>query len=88
VVDAGRDERGVLGLQCFGLCAGYETRLAFNHNVQRVGGVEAAAFLRLPRLQADQVADQARPVEEGDTDGTLLEKPPGAADVDDVHAGS
>jgi hypothetical protein len=46
-----------------------------------------AAALALPRLQAEQVADYARAIEEGDTDRPLPKEPPGAAEVYYVHEG-
>jgi hypothetical protein len=63
VVDSGRDQSGVLCLQVLHLGAGDQSRLSFNHHVQRIGRVEAAALLGLAWLQADQVADQPRAVE-------------------------
>jgi hypothetical protein len=85
VVDAGRDQRRVLLLHLLDLLAGAQPRLAFDDEVEGIGGVEAAAFFSLLRLEANQVADQARPVEKGDAYWTLSKKPPGAANVDKIH---
>jgi hypothetical protein len=85
VVDAGWDQRDVLLLQLLDLLAGSQAGVAFDDDVKGIRGIETAAFLRLLRLEADQVADQTRPIEQVDADGTLTEKPPRAANVDKIH---
>lgn len=71
MIDAGRDQRRVLLLQLFNLHAGVQAGLPFDHHVKRVGPVQAAALFGLRRLQAEQVTDKARPVEQGQADGTF-----------------
>jgi hypothetical protein len=85
VIDPGRDQRDVLLLHLLDLRPGDEPRLALDDEVERIGRVQAAALLRLIRLEADQVADQARPVEQVDAYRTLSQKPPRAADVNKIH---
>jgi len=86
-VDAGRDQDSVHLLQLLGLRAGSDARSAFDNDVQGVRRLEAATRLGLVAFEAEQVADQARPVEQRDVHRPLPQKSPGATEVNNIHKG-
>ena len=88
VIDARRHDNRVERDEVLHLRANSQTRLPFEHDVEVVGGTVAATRLLLQRLQADQVADQAWPVEEVDVDRAVLEKTLRLTEVDDFHSGA
>ena len=85
VVDARRHERRVHHRQLLGLRPGAQQGPAFDHDVELVRGAVLASGLVLLRLEADQVADQPRPVYDTDADRLLLQEAPRALKTDYVH---
>ena len=72
-------------LQLFDLRAGPQASGALEDDQEHVGGIEAPACLGLVAFETKQIADQPRPVEESDVHRPLPKKPPGAAEVNNIH---
>jgi hypothetical protein len=84
-LDARRDEDRIERLEVLDLGAGADAGAAFEDDVELVGGVVAAAVLLLLGLEADQLCDDTRPVEEVNADGMVFEEPLGLSEVQYVH---
>src|SRR5581483_222727 len=85
VLHLGRHEDGLPRADFVLVHANAQRRPAIDDVIELVGRGVFARVLALARLQADEVADQARPVEEDEAVGALAREAAGAAEVYDVH---
>jgi hypothetical protein len=85
VVDARRHEHGVHRLEVLDLSAGAQPRPALDNNVELVRATVLTSRLLLLRLQADQLGNEPRPVEDVDPDRPLTQEPAGTGKVDYIH---
>jgi hypothetical protein len=88
VLDAGRDQGRVHRFQLFGLYLRPYTRPPFDDYIQRVGDLQRRPRLRLPRFEADQLADQARAIEDVDPYRPVAQEPARFQELDYFHEGN
>jgi hypothetical protein len=86
VLDAGRDQHGVHRFEVGGLDTRPQARVAIDHKIEFVGATVLAPRLLLLRLQAQQLGDEAWPVENIDANRALAQEMPRAAEVDYIHS--
>jgi hypothetical protein len=79
------NHHGIQRLHCHWLHADAQNPSAFDDHIERVGSLVGSLNVLLTRLQADQLAGQARAVEQLEPDRTFAQELAAAAQVDYIH---
>jgi hypothetical protein len=85
VLDARGHDQGIQPFDGLALDFGLQMSVAFDDHVQGIGSLIRAFHVLLTRLQTDQLAHQARAVEELEPDRPLTQKLAAGAEIDDFH---
>jgi hypothetical protein len=86
VLELRRHDQRLAGSDFVLVDADAQDALAFDHVIHLVGRRLLPPRFALARLQADQVADQARAVDQAEAARPLAREPARTCDFDDVHA--
>lgn len=86
VIDAHRHDDGVPRVELGDLRARSQSRPAIEHHVELVGGAVHTPFVVLPRLQADELGDNAGSIEDVYSNRPLIEEAPNLLQVNYFHA--